>query len=156
MATVRHNTLWSTCCLLWHHVHICIARNSTGFCAKFWVHELDWGFDTIALSVLPAVVREQVRARASYLRHQRVARRSCTHRSAFRHCTIYPWLYWIANGFWCFSLPTCRKRCCRGPFHEPCVSSSPALFHCLHAVAVVGNDVPFTSLRRGSSRRKLT
>ncbi len=156
MATIRDNTFWSTFCLLRHHVHICIARNSTGLRAKFRLHELDWGFDTVAISVLASLVRKQVWAGASYLRHQGITCWSCAYRSALRYCSIYPHLYRITDGFRCFPLPTCRKRCYRSPFHEPCVSSSQALLHCLYTVAVVGNNVSVAPLRRGFGRRKFT
>lgn len=156
MATIRDNTFWSTGCLLRHHVHIRIAGNSTGFRAKFRLHELDWGFDPVAVSVLASLVRKQVWAGASYLRHQGIACWSCADRSALWYCSIYPYLYWITDGFRCLPLPTCRKRCYRSPFYEPCVPPSQALLHNLYTVAVVGNYVSVTPLRRGFGWRKLT
>jgi len=139
--------------MLCDHVCVWTTYDGVGFRTQLWIHEPSRGHYPIVIPVLTTLVREYIWAGPSKLFHARFACRACSYRSVVRYRPLYINLHRITYAVWSLSVAACRVCYHRSTVHEPCIPKAHAILCRLYLVAVVGDHVPFASLRCRSHRR---
>jgi len=152
MVAIWDNSLWRTFCVLYFSLLFFTSGDGTRICKGFWVYECDWGINSNFISLRSAMVRCIIWHGTCHLFHARITWGIGSYRSIVRNSNVHFNVHCITRGIWCFPLVTLGVCYNRSTIPRTCFPLFKASLGGVHAVDMVGDNVPYTSLLCGLGR----